>query len=124
MSERRKSHRAGLLAENAAAFMLMCKGYRIIARRWKNPACEIDLLVQRRDVLAIVEVKRRATREEALISLLARQRTQLLQAARFALARWPEFGNHTVRFDAMLVGRFGWPQHLPNAWQDERQTAA
>ena len=41
--ERRRAFRRGHLAETAAAWLLRCKGYRIVARRVRTPE-RLDLL--------------------------------------------------------------------------------
>ena len=56
-----KARLAGRRQEIVAALILMLKGYRILGFRLKTPEGEIDLLAQRGDVLAVVEVKSRAT---------------------------------------------------------------
>ena len=55
MSERRvRAYRQGLLAETAAALLLRLKGYRIIARRYRTPVGEIDLVALKGKRLAFV----------------------------------------------------------------------
>jgi putative endonuclease len=45
VSEKRvRAYRHGLLAETVAALLLRLKGHRIIARRYKTPVGEIDLV--------------------------------------------------------------------------------
>ena len=58
-----QAFRAGHAAEWLAAAWLVLKGYRILGFRLKAPAAEIDILAQKAGVLAVVEVKRRATAE-------------------------------------------------------------
>ena len=53
--------RTGLSAESRAAAYLMAKGYRILAKRFRTPYGEIDIVARRRNLLAFVEVKARAT---------------------------------------------------------------
>jgi Holliday junction resolvase-like predicted endonuclease len=57
--ERRLAFRFGLTAESRAAAYLIAKGYRILARRFKTPVGEIDIVARRRGVLVFVEVKAR-----------------------------------------------------------------
>jgi len=54
--------RTGLSAESRASLYLTAKGYRILARRYRTPYGEIDIVAQRRRLVAFVEVKARATR--------------------------------------------------------------
>jgi len=60
VSEKRVSaYRHGLLAETVAALLLRLKGHRIIARRYKTPVGEIDLVALKGKRLAFAEVKLR-----------------------------------------------------------------
>src|SRR5664279_4563300 len=68
--ERVAAHFAGLSAESRAAAYLVAKGYRIVARRFRSPVGEIDIVARRRGVLVFVEVKARSTLDGAAESLL------------------------------------------------------
>jgi putative endonuclease len=57
--------RTGLSAESRAAAFLMAKGYRILAKRFRTPHGEIDIVARRRNLLAFIEVKARASLDEA-----------------------------------------------------------
>ena len=57
--ERLEAFRLGLSAESRAAMFLIAKAYRIVARRWKTPFGEIDIVARRRRALVFVEVKAR-----------------------------------------------------------------
>lgn len=63
-----KAHRQGHASEWIAAAWLMAKGYQILGFRLKSRAGEIDILARRGRILAVVEVKRRATLDAALES--------------------------------------------------------
>ena len=52
--------RRGRLAELFCLWHLRCRGYRILARRYRVPSGEIDLIVRRGRVVAAIEVKARA----------------------------------------------------------------
>jgi putative endonuclease len=120
MQRHKKSHERGLWAERLCVLALRLKGYGILARRWKNPAAEIDILALKKDVLVLVEVKERKTSAEAYAAISPGLRRRLAMAGRFALAHWPELREHSLRFDAMLVTPWHWPVHIENAWQDEK----
>jgi putative endonuclease len=112
---RRARHRRGRLSEILAAAFLMGKGYRILARRQRTPLGEIDLIAVRGERLAFVEVKQRATREEAEAAVSPRQRDRVRRAAGYWLGRHPRYQSHELGFDVIFfIGR-RWPRHLENA---------
>ena len=64
---RQAAERRGRRSETWAALFLMAKGYRILGRRVRTRAGEIDLVARSpRGVLCFVEVKARAARELAV----------------------------------------------------------
>ncbi len=63
--ERVAAFRTGLSAETRAAAFLMAKGYRILAKRFKTPYGEIDIVAKKRDLIAFIEVKARARLDDA-----------------------------------------------------------
>ena len=65
--------RTGLSAESRAAVYLMAKGYRILAKRYRTPYGEIDLVAKRRNLLAFIEVKARGSLDEAAYAVTPRQ---------------------------------------------------
>jgi len=56
-----KTSSVGQLAEAAVADYLLQRGYETVARNWKTPACEIDLVAKKDDVIYFVEVKYRSS---------------------------------------------------------------
>ncbi len=116
--ERRQAFRRGHLAEAAAAWLLRCKGYRIVGRRVRTPMGEIDLIARRGGTLAFVEVKARPTRDVALEAVNPRQARRLVGAARYWLSLQPPAtaGAADWRFDIVAVSPYLLPRHLPNAF--------
>jgi putative endonuclease len=109
--ERVAAFRTGLSAESCAAAYLMAKGYRILAKRFRTPCGEIDIIAKRRNLLAFVEVKARATLGDAAFAVTPRQQGRIIDAAQAWLATHPEHANFDLRFDAMLIAprRFAAP---------------
>src|SRR5262245_51283586 len=101
--ERQVAFRLGISAESRAAAYLIAKGYRILARRWKSPVGEVDIVARRRQVLVFVEVKARERLDDAAESVTPRQQRRIAAAAGAWLAQHPDDGNCDIRFDAMLV---------------------
>jgi putative endonuclease len=115
-ADRQAAEQRGRNAESLAALMLRLKGYRILARRLRTPSGEIDLLARRGNLVIIVEVKARATRDEALAALSPRQQQRLAAAAAW-LPRWrPALAACDIRLDLVAVSPRRWPHHLKNAW--------
>ena len=115
--ERRKAWQGGRWAESLAAFRLRCGGYRILARNWRSPVGEIDIVARRGRILAIVEVKRRAERAVALTAISPRQQQRLARAALAFQTRRADCAGLNLRFDVITLGPGLWPSHLKDAWR-------
>jgi putative endonuclease len=109
--------RVGISAESRAAAYLIAKGYRILARRWKSPVGEIDIVARRRRLLVFVEVKARASLDAAAESLNVRQQQRIAAAAEAWLAAYPDPNILDMRFDAVLVAPGKIPRHIPAAFE-------
>jgi len=100
--ERVAAFRLGLSAESCAAISLMAKGYRIVARRWKTPFGEIDIVARRR-ALVFVEVKARERADEAAEAVTERNKRRIVAAAELWLAHHPDDIERNICLDVMLV---------------------
>ena len=108
---------AGRRAEVLAALLLMAKGYRILGFRLKTRQAEIDLLALRRNVLVVVEVKRRTSLAAALDTVTVDQRERLRRAGAALAASRPALRGAAVRLDLIALAR-GWvPMHIPDVWK-------
>jgi putative endonuclease len=114
--ERQAAFRVGISAESRAAAFLIAKGFRILARRWRSPLGEIDIIARRRRLLVFAEVKARPTIDEAAESVNVRQRRRIAAAAEIWLAANPDYSIRDIRFDAILVAPGKFPQHIPAAF--------
>lgn len=114
--ERVAAFRTGLSAESRAAAYLIAKGYRILARRFRTPYGEIDIVARRRQLLAFIEVKARASLDEAAYAVTPRQQRRIIDAAQGWLMTHPEHADFGLRFDAMLIAPRRLPRHLIGAF--------
>jgi putative endonuclease len=87
----------------------MAKGYRILAKRFKTPYGEIDLVAKKRNLIAFIEVKARARLDDAAYAVTPRQQQRIIEAAQAWLMAHPEHAEFELRFDAILIA----PRHLP-----------
>ena len=114
--ERQAAFLLGLSAESRAAALLVAKGYRIAARRWRSPLGEVDIVARRRRSLVFIEVKARERLDDAAWSIGLRQRQRIIGAAEAWLATHPDDAACDIRFDVMLVAPRRIPQHIANAF--------
>jgi putative endonuclease len=117
--ERVAAFQRGLSAESRAALLLIAKGYRILARRWKTPFGEIDIVARRRRGLVFVEVKARGSVDEAVEAVTERTKRRIVGAAELWLARHPQRANGEIRFDVIVVAPGKIPRHIVNAFSTE-----
>src|SRR6187397_3640091 len=110
--ERVAAFRTGISAEARAAAYLMAKGYRILAKRFRTPHGEIDIVARRRNLIAFVEVKARATLDDAAFAVTPRQQQRIIDAAQGWLMAHPEHAEFELRFDAILIAPRRLPRHL------------
>ena len=107
----------GISAESRAAVWLLAHGYRILARRWKSPLGEIDIIAARRHLLIFVEVKARTKLDDAAESVTEWQKQWIAAAAEIWLAANPMPAIRDMRFDAILVAPGKLPRHIPAAFE-------
>ena len=110
--ERVAAFRTGLSAETRAAAYLMAKGYRILAKRFKTPYGEIDLVARKRNLIAFIEVKARARLDDAAYALTPRQQARIIDAAQAWLMAHPEHAEFDLRFDTILIAPRRLPRHV------------
>ena len=117
---RRRAERRGRRSESLAVLALRLKGFRILGRRVRNPAGEIDLVARSPfGILCFVEVKARSAEREAVESVGLRQRQRIARAAEHFLAAHPALKPSGVRFDVVAVSPRSWPKHFPDAWRPD-----
>ncbi len=118
--ERVAAFRLGLSAESRAAIFLIAKAYRIVARRWKTPFGEIDIIARRRRNLVFVEVKARERLADAAEAVTERTKRRILAAAELWLAYHPDDAQCAIRFDVILIAPGKLPRHIANAFDASR----
>jgi putative endonuclease len=116
---RQAAERRGHRAERHAALLLRLKGFRLLARRYRSPVGEIDIVARWARLLVAVEVKARGNLETAAYAIDKRQQKRIARATEHFLAANPFYSDHQIRFDAILVAPGKLPQHTPDAWRIE-----
>jgi putative endonuclease len=88
----------GNQGEELAVAMLRDKGYLILERNWRVKKLEIDIIAQTADIIVIVEVKTRSTREfgEPGSMVSQKQRLSIIKAANYYIRE--KDLNNEIRF--------------------------
>jgi putative endonuclease len=110
------AEKRGHRGEALAAWLLRLKGHRILGRRVKTRAGEIDLIsLPVFGPVCFIEVKARARLRDALESVVPAQRTRIARAASLYLASRPALARRGARFDIIAVA--GFPRHFKDVWR-------
>ncbi len=99
--------------------ILRLKGFRILARRYRTPVGEIDLIARRGRLVAFVEVKRRPSEAEAAEAVTAAGRRRIARAASAWLAAHPAAASLDLRFDVIVCAPGRPPRHVRAAFDAE-----
>ncbi|MBX9614436.1 MAG: YraN family protein [Caulobacteraceae bacterium] len=106
-----RAFREGHGAEWLAAAWLMLKGYQLLAFRLKTRGVEIDILARHGTALVVVEVKRRATMDAALMAVDPVQRERLRTAGAALLRQRPGLAGLRLRLDMVALAPGRIPRH-------------
>lgn len=113
----KRSGRLGRRSEWFAIAWLSLKGYRLLARRFGGKGGEIDLIMRRGRLVIFVEVKRRGTMEDALVSITPNKRRLVAGRVRQWLAQNPWAMEHDLRVDAVFLASLRWPKHVAGVFE-------
>lgn len=111
-----RAEERGRGGESLAAWYLRLKGYAIVARRYKTPAGEIDLVALRGGSLVFVEVKARQRRSDFGAALAAVNTARIARGAAYYLSRHPRRAGLSQRFDVIFLAPLSWPRHVKGAF--------
>ncbi len=91
--------------EEIAADYLKGKGYKILASNFNGKGFEIDLITQRGEIIAFVEVKRRQSSDfmSPLSSIDRKRKKHMIKGARYFLLTNDLYGKCDVRFDILTI---------------------
>jgi len=113
---RREAEAAGRRGERLAGWWLRLKGWRILDRRVRTPAGEVDLVARKGNLVAFVEVKTRATAAELDFAIDERRLARVAAAAEYLMPTYAQPGDD-IRVDVILLAPGTRPRHIENAWQ-------
>lgn len=120
LDQRRRRYRSGHRGEWFASLALILKGYRILARRYKTPLGEIDLIARCGSLVAMVEVKVRPTLALAMEAISPGAERRIEAAGDIWLLQQKDYARLSIRFDLVAVLPRRWPVHVENIFQGRR----
>ncbi|AXJ94735.1 MULTISPECIES: YraN family protein [unclassified Sphingomonas] len=112
---RQAAEAAGRRGERLAAWWLRLKGWRILDRRVRTAAGEVDLVARKGDLVAFVEVKMRSRAAELDMAIDERRLARVAAAAELLMPRYAAAGED-IRVDVILLAPGTRPRHIENAW--------
>jgi putative endonuclease len=92
--------------------MLIAKGYWPMARRYLGHSGEIDLIMKRGRVIVAVEVKARASLDEAAATITPAKLRRIGLAMRQFRSQRRLDDTYIYRCDAVLIAPWAWPKHV------------
>ncbi len=114
--KRQRAQSKGHWSEWLAAAYLTCKGYRIVAMRYRTKLGEIDLVARKRDLIAIVEVKARRDVTVAVDAVNYAAQRRIQNAADIWYSRQRDAAKLSIRFDIVAVRPWRMPTHFKDAF--------
>lgn len=81
-------HQKGLRSEFLVEVDLRRNGWRIIAKRFKSPYAEIDLIVEKNKIVKILEIKTISNNNFLNFRLGRDQRQRLAKAHQYFIEKW------------------------------------
>ncbi|WP_425467337.1 YraN family protein [Rubellimicrobium roseum] len=107
------------MAEEAVARWYEARGGAVVARRWRSPWGEVDLILREAATVVVVEVKKARNFDAAAHRLGRRQMDRLCAAAQAFCAGEPRGALTDLRFDLALVDAMGRVRVIENAFGED-----
>jgi putative endonuclease len=97
---------AGKAGEDAAANYLSSNGMLIIARNYRSPYGEVDIVALDHGALVFIEVKSwsKFPIESLEFSINEKKQKKIIETAKYFIANNRKYSNTAVRFDVVFVG--------------------
>ena len=106
LEKKERDRKLGQFAEKFAADYYTRQGYAVLERNWRLNKTEIDLIVQKEDIIVFVEVKARSGEDEEPVNAVSRDKMKRMVRASDVFIRSLQ-GDYNYRFDIFgLTGDF------------------
>ena len=110
---------AGKAGEDRASAWLTERGLAVIARNYRSPAGEVDIVALDGETVVFIEVKAWSTFaiDNLERGLDARKQRRIIETAKYFLSEHRKYNNRTVRFDVIFISR-NEVTHFPSAFME------
>lgn len=114
MEKKPTSLQIGNAAESLACDYLQQRGLKIIARNYRAPYGELDLIMQDHDHMVFVEVRFRRHNQygSGADSVTSRKQDKLIKTALYYLQQHPKQAKYPVRFDVISISAADGQTHI------------
>lgn len=118
----RNKRQVGADYESLAAQYLESRGYQILARNYRNPHGEIDIIARKGDEVIFCEIKYRASARygDPLEAVDIRKQRRISKVALYYSAGPKAPQNVSYRFDVIGIYGDGRMEHIENAFYFQR----
>lgn len=106
------SYKFGLFAEKLAIIILIFKGYKILAHRYKNYLGEIDIIAKKSKMVIFIEVKARNSFYQIEEVLSNNQIERIKNSAQHFINKNAQFDNYGFRYDLIAFNKFFIAKHF------------
>lgn len=112
-SFKKRNYKKGLYGEKIVMLWLFCRGWRIIHHNYQSPLGQIDIIAQKKQHMAAIEVKLRQNLDDDPVSFKQKQRIQ--QSFAYYIEKYKpcaqEFSIDLIIYKPPFSFR-----HIPKAW--------
>ncbi|HCW92777.1 MAG TPA: YraN family protein [Flexistipes sinusarabici] len=110
------TQKRGKEGEKKAEQFLREKGYQIIARNYRTPVGEIDIIAEKNGELVFIEVKKRSSSKFGIgaEAVTAQKQNKIIRSAQLYMKRFCE-GETNCRFDVISIDAKN-IRHIENAF--------
>ncbi len=108
------TEKKGILGELCASLILLCKGFRILKRRYKTRCGEIDIIAKKKNLITFVEVKFRQNLESGYMAINDKQLKRIQRASEIFFDRYPKYRDNFRRYDIVLISKWKIPIYIEN----------
>jgi putative endonuclease len=108
------SYYKGLLAEYLALFILLIKGYRILARRYKTKYGEVDIITKKGKSIIGIEIKFRQNKILTTEFVSKKQINRIKNSLNFFISKNKKYIDFNINIEIIIFANYFNCKHFKN----------